>query len=376
MAGTPTTNYNIPTYADTDAPDLSGAYNDAMGIIDTQLKANADAIESASTGNYTGTAPINVDNEGRTISVTSSVPQGNGSAGPLGVTRVTGIGSNWSTATATENIVPNRKAVADYVAAHGGTAYTAGNGISISGPSISTKNVNDVSSNGGADSIADGGTVDQSWRGTVIGMISRGSDVDRMAAVNDEQHGWPGGMVASLTALKQYVETKMAAAGAAYTGTAPVVVDNGSHTISLQTNGYVGWSDSDGGSPTNMSTPPVPVVVLGSSAFFQYTQGGWSVSDYFTGSGKSPNAVPSADGVLNFVNKRTPDASTSVKGLVQLNGAGTDSTNNNQAMTALGTVNLMKKVCQTTTQKVTVQDLASNLYVSPSTGLVFWKQSS
>ena len=30
MAGTPTTNYQLPTYADTDAPDLTGAYNQAM----------------------------------------------------------------------------------------------------------------------------------------------------------------------------------------------------------------------------------------------------------------------------------------------------------------------------------------------------------
>lgn len=47
MAGTPTTNYQIPTYADTDAPDLTGAYNDAMSKIDTQMKANADAASAA-----------------------------------------------------------------------------------------------------------------------------------------------------------------------------------------------------------------------------------------------------------------------------------------------------------------------------------------
>lgn len=31
MAGTPTTNYQIPTYADSDAPNLTGVYNQAMG---------------------------------------------------------------------------------------------------------------------------------------------------------------------------------------------------------------------------------------------------------------------------------------------------------------------------------------------------------
>lgn len=47
MAGTPTTNYQLPIYADTDAPDLTGAYNQAMEIIDTQMKTNSDEAASA-----------------------------------------------------------------------------------------------------------------------------------------------------------------------------------------------------------------------------------------------------------------------------------------------------------------------------------------
>lgn len=47
MAGTPTTNYQLPTYADTDAPDLTGAYNQAMKKIDTQMKTNSDEAASA-----------------------------------------------------------------------------------------------------------------------------------------------------------------------------------------------------------------------------------------------------------------------------------------------------------------------------------------
>lgn len=46
MAGTPTTNYQLPTYADTDAPDLTAEYNQAMTKIDTQLKSNADAAST------------------------------------------------------------------------------------------------------------------------------------------------------------------------------------------------------------------------------------------------------------------------------------------------------------------------------------------
>lgn len=48
MAGTPTTNYQLPTYAAQDAPDLTGAYKSAMTKIDTQMKKNADAAASAS----------------------------------------------------------------------------------------------------------------------------------------------------------------------------------------------------------------------------------------------------------------------------------------------------------------------------------------
>lgn len=46
MAGTPTTHYQLPTYGDTDAPDLTGAYNQAMVKIDTQMNANKTAIDN------------------------------------------------------------------------------------------------------------------------------------------------------------------------------------------------------------------------------------------------------------------------------------------------------------------------------------------
>jgi hypothetical protein len=54
MAGTPTTNYQLPTYADTDAPDLTGAYNQAMEKIDTQMKTNSDKAASATSAGGTG----------------------------------------------------------------------------------------------------------------------------------------------------------------------------------------------------------------------------------------------------------------------------------------------------------------------------------
>lgn len=59
MAGTPTTNYQLPTYADTDAPDLTGAYNKAMAKIDTQMKTNSDKAASATSA--AGTAKSTAD---------------------------------------------------------------------------------------------------------------------------------------------------------------------------------------------------------------------------------------------------------------------------------------------------------------------------
>lgn len=56
MAGTPTTNYALPTYADADAPDLTDAYNSAMTKIDTQMKKNADVAASASSAASTASS--------------------------------------------------------------------------------------------------------------------------------------------------------------------------------------------------------------------------------------------------------------------------------------------------------------------------------
>lgn len=67
MAGTPTTNYQLPTYADTDAPALTGAYNQAMAKIDTQMKTNSDeaasATSAAGTANSTANSALKKANE-------------------------------------------------------------------------------------------------------------------------------------------------------------------------------------------------------------------------------------------------------------------------------------------------------------------------
>lgn len=65
MAGTPTTNYGLPTYADGDAPNLGGAYNTAMQKIDTQMKSNETGISS----NAANISAMNTTVTGHTSSI-------------------------------------------------------------------------------------------------------------------------------------------------------------------------------------------------------------------------------------------------------------------------------------------------------------------
>ena len=335
MAGTPTTNYNIPTYADTDAPDLSGAYNDAMGIIDTQLKANADAIESASTGNYTGTAPITVDNEGRTIGVQYAAVNEEGVPVTRGAVDVTGVANNITSSSALNGTkVPNLRAVADYVAAHGGTAYTAGAGIEISGSTIRAKT---------ATSAAYGAV-------TVLNAEDPTSLVDGRSYAEGDFY------VPTAYTLKAYVESKMASAGAAYTGTAPVVVDNGSHTISV--NIAPGTTQSDG-------------------VISRYNDSASALdNDSNDLASALASVVPSLNVMKAYVGLRTPDASTSVKGLVQL-ANGSTVTDNSSALTPASCGVFMQTIRNNRAkQAVDVQSLAGKLFVDPITGLVFYKPTA
>lgn len=57
-----TTNYALPTYTSTDAPDLTSQYNAAMAKIDTQMKANATAAADASTSAASAQATANTAN--------------------------------------------------------------------------------------------------------------------------------------------------------------------------------------------------------------------------------------------------------------------------------------------------------------------------
>lgn len=355
MAGTPTTNYNIPTYADTDAPDLSGAYNDAMGIIDTQLKANADAIESASTGSYEGAAPITVDNEERTISVATASVDADGTGSASGVVTVTGKQSAINTGVALDSkVVPNARAVADYVAAHGGTAYTAGEGIDISGSTISAKR-----SQGPG---LDGNTINNPG---VIGTVYRMNTATAKTAeiIDNPENDWATGelvfMVPSVGTLKNYVAEKMVSAGVTYTGTAPIVVDNDTHAVSLRN----GWVDAEHLTPQKENTSGQ----IGVYRMNSPTQAAFS-ADY---GNYQQYVFPTVSAVRDWVTNRTPDASTTVKGLVQLDTIGhIDSTTT--ALTGSGLKNMLATQRASATQNVTVS-LLSKLYIDGVTGLVYYR---
>lgn len=357
MAGTPTTNYNIPTYADTDAPDLSGAYNNAMGIIDTQLKANADAIESASTGNYTGNVPIVVNNEERTIGVAAAAVGTDGTGSASGVVAVTGKASAIGSGVALDSVVvPNARAVADYVAAHGGTAYTAGAGISISGTTISAPLSKGITASNVEDVKTDG--LNTSFQGTVRAICEDASSVDALCdgSVNNSAHGWPGGSVPSIVTMKTYVAQKMAAAGAAYTGTAPVVVDNGSHTISVSQSTASGIGED--GSPLGGTAGTVMKLRAENS------EGALRLD---TGTGAYQH-VTTAEFVKYYVQGHTPDASTSVKGLVQLT-SDMDTANSTYAITGRSIANQRNSE---SCLPISVSAL-SNLVYNPASGMVFYK---
>lgn len=313
MAGTPTTNYNIPTYADTDAPDLSGAYNDAMGIIDTQLKANADATAAKQDKLTAGTG---IEIQGNEISATAT----------------------------------------------GGKEYTAGAGIEISGGAIINKQASNINDTNIADVEENGITA--AYRGGVPAIVTDPDTVDRVIAVNDSGHSYPGGSVPSVAVLKSYVESKMAAAGAAYTGTAPIAVDNGSHTIGFTAS----WVDHDNTSGTRDGATSLGFYRLNAGAPVNFEA---ATTSKYPASGAT--TYPTVIAVRQYVESMTPAATTSVKGLVQLTDQ-PSSSNSTLAVTGKGVTTLFTDRGTQSNTPVTV-DLLKNLYYDTITGIVYCKPS-
>ena len=250
MAGTPTPNYNFPTYAETDVPDLAGAYNQAVNAIDAKIKEVADTI------------PSDVD-----------VPDANSTT--------KGIAKLYDSTT-----------------------------------------------------VGDGTQDD-------------------------------GGITPK--AVKDYVDAKVPTEQQTYTGTAPIVVNNRTHAISVSDTRGWGYSSSE-------YTPGTPGTVVGvnTDAFNNYMSTGTDPEDGWGGF-----AVPSVGAVRGAIISRTPDASTSAKGLVQF-AAAYSGANTTQAATG-GTIaealslflNNWADIANAATTPLTTEMLA-NLYVTPS-GIVVYK---
>ena len=323
MAGTPTPNYQFPTYAETDTPNLAGAYNQAVNAIDAKIKEVADTIPSG-----------------------ADVPDANSTT--KGIAKLYDSSSIGDSTQEDGGVTPAAmKAAVDGASVDvSGKAdkFTVKDPITYSGNQIGVRAAvpDDPSKSKGIVAVTGGQA-----------NIANATDLKSI-------------IVPNVKAVKDYVDAKVSVEQQAYTGTAPIVVNNGEHTISVSGATAATSSDSDNLVLGNRGVVDIIDTQSAYNAVKRHA-GDTSKPDWFA---RAYNSAVSVGLVINA----TPDASTSMKGLVQLNGDGTDSTNKTLAMTASSTVKLMKAVGQQTVQKVTVQDLANNLYISPSTGLVFWKQ--
>lgn len=333
MAGTPTPNYQFPTYAETDTPNLAGAYNQAVNAIDAKIKEVADSIPSDVT------VPDATSTTKGIAKLYDSTTIGDSAQEDGGVTPAA------------------MKSYVDEKVPEEPQEYTAGTGILIEGTKISARGAYTVSSDT-IDTVESTGLPADS-PGTVVAACSESALVDRIVAVNDAEHKWPGGAVPTVQVLKDYVESKMAAAGAAYTGTAPVVVNNGSHTISVS--GAQASTSTDGNNLT-LGNRGVVDIIDTQSAYFavkSHANDGqkpdWYVRAY--------NSAASVGLVINA----TPDASTTVKGLVKLTNAynGSDT-----SMAVTGAA--IKDIYNNSLTNITV-DMLKNLYCDPNTGFVVYK---
>lgn len=345
MAGTPTTNYNIPTYADTDAPDLSGAYNDAMVIIDAQMKANADAIAEAG-----GDVPLAT---AETAGIAKLYDTGD----------ITGSGGYPTDGAPTVKALSDTLAPIQSAVAAKQDKLIAGDGISISENKITASLATSINSYNVASVIEDG--IDATFRGTIRGLCESADNVDALSANNTEEKGWPGATVPTVMVLKSYVESKMAAAGAAYTGTAPIVVDNGEHSISVNVAGDYTWNDNEVASFGTAGV--VHRVNLPGSNTAQRIDG---QADSYWATGDPSYSVPTIATLKTYVAQHTPTATTSVKGLVKLTNAynGSDT-----SMAVTGAA--IKDIYNNSLTNITV-DMLKNLYCDVSTGFVVYKPSA
>lgn len=329
MAGTPTPNYQFPTYAETDTPNLAGAYNQAVNAIDAKIKEVADSVSSG------GDVPDATSTTKGIAKLYDSTTIGDSTQNDGGVTPAA------------------MKAAVDGVSA------------SISGKQdklVATAPIDITGTNiGVADSIpGEDGTATNSGVVTVTG---KQEDIANATSLSTSP-------VPNAKAVKDYVDAKVPAEQLAYTGTTPIVVDNDSHSISVRVAGDYTWDDNEVASVGSVGV--VCRVNLPGSNTAQRIDG---QANTYWGKGAPSYAVPTIATLKTYVAQHTPNATTSTKGLVQLS-TGNSVTSSTTVLTEAAMVNELKTIRNNmATQAVDVQTLAGKLFVDTQTGLVFYKPS-
>lgn len=125
-----TNNYNLSQFVGTDRPTWLGDYNGDMSKIDTQMKANADAIEQAAAGGL------------KSVSHTADLTGDGTSKSPLGIAATiarktdipdtSGFATTKSVTQAIAAAIANRLTAGDIKAGNGINIKTSGNTVTIS----------------------------------------------------------------------------------------------------------------------------------------------------------------------------------------------------------------------------------------------------
>lgn len=191
MAGTPTPNYNFPTYAETDVPDLAGAYNQAVNAIDAKIKEVADTI------------PSDVD-----------VPDANSTT--------KGIAKLYDSSS-----------IGDSTQEDGGVTPAALK-AAVEGASV------DVSGKADKFTVTYPITYSDNQIGVSLAVPDDPSKYKGIVAVTGNQSNIASAtdpktpIVPNVKAVRDYVDAKVPTEQQAYTGTAPIVVNSGEHTIGIR----------------------------------------------------------------------------------------------------------------------------------------------
>lgn len=318
MAGTPTPNYQFPTYAETDTPNLAGAYNQAVNAIDAKIKEVADSIPS----------DVNVPDA---TSTTKGIAK-------LYDSTAVGAGDQDD-----GGITP--KAVDDKI---GGSLTGYAPKFTVAAPITYSSNQIGVNT---ASMQSDGTMANQG----VVYVTGKQSDIGTASSLN-------GTTVPNLKAVRDYVDAKVPTEQQAYTGTAPIVVDNDSHTVKFAAS----WVDHSNTSGAQDLSPVRDFYRLNAGTLEDIKP---ETTTQYPHSGAT--TYPTVNAMRQYVTAMTPDASTSTKGLVQLttSPASADST---MAVTGSGVMRLLGDRKTNATTNVTV-DMLKNLYVDTTTGVVYYK---